>query len=143
MYLQTAYTAASIHPALGTVDRSIHDTLDAWQAWSDRTFGTIQPHILTAVESICYVIGWAVAIAWSYSRLACLNTWDAWLESAPERALAAKVMSQHWDTARQWFYVAYSAVAVAVVAGVLAGVYVLRQSPRWAGRAIAIALCVE
>jgi hypothetical protein len=141
--LQTTYTAANIHPALGTLDRTIHDSLDSWQTWSDRTFGTIQPHILVAVESMAYVIGWAVAMAYSYTRLACLNTWEAWLESAPQRALVAKVMGQHWATARRWFYMAYSAAAVAVVAGVLAGVYVLRQSPRWAGRAIAFALCVE
>jgi len=52
-------------------------------------------------------------------------------------------MGQHWVEIRFWLSVAYSAAAVAVVVGALIGLHVLRQSPRWAGRAIGFALCVE
>jgi hypothetical protein len=141
--LQTTYTAANIHPALGTLDRTIHDALDDWQSWSDRTFCDIQPEILAAIESIAYIVGYIAAMAWGYSQLACLNTWEAWLESAPQRAMALDVMGQHWVEIRFWLSVAYSAAAVAVVVGALIGLHVLRQSPRWAGRAIGFALCVE
>jgi len=75
--------------------------------------------------------------------MACIRTWDAWLETAPQRALAAEVMGQHWETARRWFAVVYSATVVAVVAIVLAGAYVVGNAPRWAGRVIGFALCVE
>lgn len=154
--ITTTFTLNSIAPALGQLDRAIHDTANAaqglailaiagtdtalnlWQDWSDRTFGTIQPHILTAIESACYVIGWIAAVAW----LACTRTWAAWLDTAPQRALMADVMGENWDTARRVFAVMVSALAVAVVAIGLTGGYVLSNAPRWAGRVIAIALCV-
>lgn len=141
--IQATFTASDIHPALGTADRAAHDFLYAWQAWSDRTFGTIQPHVLAAIESICYVIRWAAAMAWSYSRLACTNTWEAWLESAPQRALALDLMGITWEEIRLWLSVAYSIAAVAVVVTALTGVYLVSNAPRWAGRAIAFALCVS
>jgi hypothetical protein len=121
----------------------IDTALEQWQDWSDRTFCDIRPEILSIIESACYLVRYIAVMAWGYSRMACLNTWDAWMASAPERAMALDVMGQHWAEVRFWLSVAYSAVAVAVVIGGLTGLHVLRQSPRWAGRAIAFALCVE
>jgi hypothetical protein len=157
--IYTAFNPRMIH--LGFVARAIHTTanvaqglailaiigtdtaLTMWQDWSDRTFADIQPEILAALESIAYIVGYTAAMAWGYSRLACTNTWKAWLDSAPQRALALDVMGITWDEIRYWFSVAYSVAAVAIVIGALMGAYVLGNAPRWTGKAIAFGLCVS
>jgi hypothetical protein len=148
--LRPTFTPADIPPVLGQIDRAIYTAttrtdaaLNLWQGWSDRRFGTIQPHILAAIEALAFIAGWAAVMAWGYSRLACVRTWRLWLESAPQRARAVKVMGQHYDTARYWLSVAYSAVAVAVAVVLVVGAYIVGSAPRWTGRAIAFALCVE
>lgn len=138
------YNATNAAQGIAILSIAATDTaLTLWQDWSDRTFADIRPEVVSIIESLAYLVGYAAAMAWGFSRLACTRTWDAWLEAAPSRVLAAKVMGWCWDDARRAFAVVASVLAVTVVAVGLAGGYVLGNAPRWLGRVIAIALCVE
>jgi hypothetical protein len=150
--LQTTFTAANVHPVLGHLDRT------ARLSWAFVT----QPE---AIKRYRWVGAMTVALAqlafwsavWVFAQT---KEWvDTQVAEAQDHTLpmeavepltmdevvnaTAKAIATGAVFGVKVFSVAYSAVTLVVIAAALLGAYLLDRTPRWAGRAIAFALCVE
>jgi hypothetical protein len=141
--LQATFTAAAIRPVLGQLDRTVRDFLDAWQDWSDRTFADIQPEILSAIESICYVVGYTAAMAWGFACWAVTTTVEAWETDLRQQVInaAALACDRSYAWGRTAIYTAYSAVVLSGIVAILAAIALIRYGSRAGVALVGWCLC--
>lgn len=158
--IYTAFNPRMIH--LGFVARAIHTTastaqglailaiigtdtaLTLWQDWSDRTFCDIQPEVLSIIESIAYIAGYAAAMAWGFACWAVNSTVEAWEDDLQQQVIhaAALACERSYVWGRKAIYAAYSALALSGIVAILAAIALVKYGSRAGVALVGWCLCV-